>query len=120
MFRITASKAARTVVGPSQRAIHHSTPAYTVTEKAKQVASDVRGRYILLWMYADARAVTQVNIKVGQTLASGIETGEKVTEKTKESLGYQAEEAKDKTKQTADTAQHKANKVCCIRCCCLL
>ena len=44
-------------------------------------------------------------MKVGQTLAHGIEKGEEVTEKTQHMAGT----ARSKAEETADTAKTKAN-----------
>ncbi|KAF9229702.1 hypothetical protein BS17DRAFT_805312 [Gyrodon lividus] len=77
----------------------HATPisSKSVTEKVSEVAD-------------------KVNKKVGQGLASAIETGEKATEKTEETLGasttsakQKAEKAKQTVHQTGEQAKQKAN-----------
>ncbi|KAH9836574.1 uncharacterized protein C8Q71DRAFT_758592 [Rhodofomes roseus] len=57
----------------------------SATEKVKEVASDV-------------------NIKVGRTLASAIEKGEEATEATKETLAPAAQKAKEVTGQASQKA----------------
>ncbi|TFY57334.1 hypothetical protein EVG20_g8589 [Dentipellis fragilis] len=62
--------------------------------------------------------VHEVNLKVGKGLASAIETGQEVTEKTKGKLGTTKEKAgqtkedvKAKTKETAEQAAQKKNEL---------
>lgn len=52
----------------------------------------------------------QVNLKVGQTLAKGLEKSEEVTEKVQETVGSKSKEAKLKADEHAENARHKANK----------
>ncbi|KAF8898339.1 hypothetical protein BD779DRAFT_1483413, partial [Infundibulicybe gibba] len=70
----------------------HSTPvaAKTVTEKVSEVAENV-------------------NKSVGRGLASAIETGEKATENTKETLGSAAQQTKDKADHASNVAGQKTN-----------
>lgn len=70
------------------RAIHASPAAYkTLTEKVSEVADTVgRGAKQALLLSAHTEN-EQVNKKVGQGLASAIETGEQATEATKEAVG---------------------------------
>ena len=69
MFRLALTSTSRTVLPSTSRAFHTSPiAAKTVTERVKEVADNV-------------------NIKVGKTLASGIEKGEQVAEKTKQTVG---------------------------------
>ena len=73
MFRTVLTSTSRSGLAYASiartRAFHTSpVAAKTVTEKVKEVASDV-------------------NIKVGRTLAGGIEKGEQVADKTKEVVG---------------------------------
>ncbi|EJD04230.1 uncharacterized protein FOMMEDRAFT_19490 [Fomitiporia mediterranea MF3/22] len=87
MLRTTLSAAVprRSVV--AARSLHASPVACkTVTEKVKEAAHNV-------------------NLKVGQTLAHGLEKGEEVTEKTQHMAGT----AKSKAEETAGTAKTKAN-----------
>jgi len=84
MFRTTI---ARTVAPAVARSLHSSAPARrTMTEAVKETAQDV-------------------NLKVGQTLAAGLEKGEKATKVVKENTGM----AKEETKKGAETAQHRAH-----------
>ncbi|KAF8602681.1 hypothetical protein BDV93DRAFT_474001 [Ceratobasidium sp. AG-I] len=62
----------------------------TVTEKVKDTAQDI-------------------NLKVGKTLAAGLETAEGATQATKEAVGAGAKETKKKAEQTAEVGQQKAN-----------
>ncbi|GJJ13936.1 hypothetical protein Clacol_008193 [Clathrus columnatus] len=64
----------------------------TVTEKVSEVAQNL-------------------NKKVGQGLASAIETGEKATEKTKEVMGDTSKEAKEKGKEMENVASREAKKL---------
>lgn len=50
-------------------------------------------------------------MKVGQTLASGIEKGEEATEATKEKTSDLAGTAKVKADESAEVAKHKTNQV---------
>ena len=75
MYRAVLASSSRAAVFsarqlPASRAPFHTSPvsAKTVTEKVKEVASDV-------------------NIKVGRTLASGIEKGQQAAETTKQAVG---------------------------------
>jgi len=61
-----------------------------MTEKVKDVAHDV-------------------NVKVGQTLAAGIDKGEKATEAAKETVGANAKQASEKAQEGADFAKQKGN-----------
>ncbi|KAG5636563.1 hypothetical protein H0H81_007615 [Sphagnurus paluster] len=72
----------------------HSTPvaAKNVTEKVSEVAE-------------------KVNKKVGQGLASAIETGENATRATKESLGSAKEDSKEKLDHASKVAGEKTNQV---------
>ncbi|CAG8577480.1 9621_t:CDS:2 [Acaulospora colombiana] len=75
MYRAAVARASRSLVVPS-RTLHSSPLAFkTATDKAKDVAHDV-------------------NMKVGQGLASAIEKGEQVTDKAKEAAAgaYEAKE----------------------------
>ena len=73
------------------RAIHSTPAAYkTLTEKVSEVADTV-------------------NKKVGQGLASAIETGEQATKATKEAVGSAAEDTKQKTQEASTVAQQKGN-----------
>ena len=74
MYRTTLASTSRAALvsarQPLSRASLHTSPAAakTVTEKVKEVASDV-------------------NLKVGQTLAGGIEKGQQAAEATKQAVG---------------------------------
>ncbi|KAK7694204.1 hypothetical protein QCA50_001384 [Cerrena zonata] len=82
-----ASVNTRIVFASRSRAFHASpVAAKTATEKVKEVAD-------------------QVNKTLGQKLAAGIEKGEELTEKTKETVGV----AKEKTKETSEVVGQKAN-----------
>ncbi|KIJ68789.1 hypothetical protein HYDPIDRAFT_37223 [Hydnomerulius pinastri MD-312] len=99
MMRMAASQATRSLrsvrvhnLDPYTRHIHvTSVASKSVTGKVSEVAD-------------------KLNKKVGQGLASAIETGEKATEKTKETLGSSTETAKQKAehaKQAAhETGEH--------------
>ncbi|KAG2345319.1 hypothetical protein BDR05DRAFT_880646 [Suillus weaverae] len=68
MFRNVITSNARVCTASYTRSIHATPAASTVTEKVSEMAN-------------------KVNKKVGQGLASAIETGEKAAGKTKEALG---------------------------------
>lgn len=89
MYRVTVARASRSLVVPS-RTLHSSPVAFkTATDKAKDVAHDV-------------------NMKVGQGLASAIEKGEQVTEKAKEAVGATTKDAKAKAEQASTQAKQTA------------
>ncbi|KAF8061020.1 hypothetical protein FPV67DRAFT_1512489 [Lyophyllum atratum] len=94
MFNAITSSARTSAVRLSfanARALH-STPlaAKSVTEKVSEVAD-------------------KVNKNVGKKLASAIETGEKATQATKETLGSATQETKEKAAETAKVAEQKKN-----------
>ncbi|KAL4268400.1 hypothetical protein AB1N83_001705 [Pleurotus pulmonarius] len=62
----------------------------TMTEKASEVAG-------------------KMNKKVGEALASTIETGEKATQATKEAIGSNAKAAKEQVDKAANVAGQKTN-----------
>ena len=74
MYRTVLASSSRSALFsarlPASRAPFHTSPvaAKTVTEKVKEVASDV-------------------NLKMGRTLASGIEKGQQAAETTKQAVG---------------------------------
>lgn len=74
-------------LNPYTRRHLHATPwvAKSVKEKISDVADKVW--FILPDLRFKMCNLEQVNKKVGEGLASGIETGEKATEKTKKTLG---------------------------------
>ncbi|TDL28912.1 hypothetical protein BD410DRAFT_781475, partial [Rickenella mellea] len=80
---LITTKVPRTIA--SSRALHASPSSAfkTMSESVKETAKDV-------------------NIKVGQTLASGIEKTQQATESVKETVGA-------KSKETANDAKHAAN-----------
>ncbi|EIN13429.1 hypothetical protein PUNSTDRAFT_58405 [Punctularia strigosozonata HHB-11173 SS5] len=89
MFRTAIT--ARIPALSAARAFHYTpAAAESAAEKVKKTAKDV-------------------NIKVGQTLAAGIEKGEKATQATKETLGVKTEQAKQGAKEDADLVGQKAN-----------
>ncbi|KAG8795693.1 hypothetical protein FRC17_008107 [Serendipita sp. 399] len=92
MFRVALARSTRTLTVSQPSRMLHSTPQAlkTVTEKAKEVASNV-------------------NLKVGQGLASAIETGEQATQSAKETLGQKTEEASEATQKATDIAKQKGN-----------
>ena len=53
----------------------------------------------------------QVNLKVGQTLAKGIEKGEQATEKVQDTVSSTSTDAKLKADEHAENVRHKANRV---------
>ncbi|KAG9223160.1 hypothetical protein PLEOSDRAFT_1070108 [Pleurotus ostreatus PC15] len=75
----------------SARLFHSSFPASkTMVEKVSEVASTV-------------------NKKVGETLASTIETGEQATQATKEAIGSNAKAAKEQVDKASNMAGQKTN-----------
>ncbi|KAF9243757.1 hypothetical protein BU15DRAFT_71883 [Melanogaster broomeanus] len=85
------------------RHVHAATPvnAKSVRDKVSEVAKK------------------KVNKKVGEGLASAIETGEKATEKTKQTLGastksakQRAAEAKQTAHETGEQAEQRVEEVC--------
>jgi len=50
-----------------------------------------------------------VNKKVGETLAAGIDKGQKAAHATKETVGMKTEEAKESANAASATASHKAS-----------
>ncbi|KAG1769594.1 hypothetical protein EDD22DRAFT_868379, partial [Suillus occidentalis] len=87
MFRNVLTSNARVCTVSYSRSIHATPAASTVTGKVSEMAD-------------------KVNKKVGQGLASAIETGEKAAGKTKETLGSTTASAKQKTEGAKKTA-HK-------------
>lgn len=86
MFRSAFTSVSRSSAVASRSL--HSTPiaSKTVTEKVTEVAQDV----CFVWHQVIDRNFDhriQVNLKVGKGLASALETGQKATEATKETLG---------------------------------
>ncbi|KAG8831284.1 hypothetical protein FRC17_003362 [Serendipita sp. 399] len=100
MFRVALARSTRTLTVSQPSRMLHSTPQAlkTVTEKAKEVASN---RLTF--------PPNKVNLKVGQGLASAIETGEQATQSAKETLGQKTEEASEATQKAADIAKQKGN-----------
>ncbi|KAG1810046.1 uncharacterized protein HD556DRAFT_22997 [Suillus plorans] len=99
MFRNAITSNARICTASYTRSIHATPAASTVTEKVSEMAD-------------------KVNKKVGQGLASAIETGEKAAGKTKETLGsttasakQKTEDAKQTTQETTEQAKQKVNQV---------
>ncbi|KAG1757978.1 hypothetical protein EDB19DRAFT_78732 [Suillus lakei] len=86
MFRKIITSNARVCTVSYTRSIHATPAASTVAEKASAMAD-------------------KVNKKVGQGLASAIETGEKAAEKTKETLGATTASAKQKTEDAKQTTK---------------
>jgi len=92
MYRTTITRATRSLAIPS-RTLHSTPVAYkTVTEKAKEMADTV-------------------NKKVGQGLASAIDSGENVAQATKETVGSASQTAKEKTQEGASMAKEKTEEV---------
>lgn len=86
MLRIAFASSAP-AVRAGTRAFHVSPIASkSATEKVKEVASDVRGE-VIPRIHQTLTACVQVNIKVGQKLASAIDKGEEATQAAKETLG---------------------------------
>lgn len=85
MFRNVITSNARVCTASYSRSIHATPTASTVTEKVSEMADKVRitARPSLLKLIF----FQKVNKKVGQGLASAIETGEKAAGKTKEAVG---------------------------------
>ncbi|KAI6045190.1 hypothetical protein EDC04DRAFT_2639007, partial [Pisolithus marmoratus] len=85
----------------------HYIASKTVTEKVAEVADKVP----LCVNHIKSSPLTfplhQVNKKVGKGLASAIETGERATEKTKETLGSSTETAERKAGSAKQTVQEK-------------
>lgn len=90
MFRtaFTSTNIRVALLSSSRRAVHSSPVAgKTTKEKVVEVADKVRSlAYIIVIGFHNAGS-SQVNKSVGRGLASAIETGEHVTEVTKETLG---------------------------------
>lgn len=84
-----ASVNTRIVFASRSRAFHASpVAAKTATEKVKEVADQVLSIALLLtWIGYLSIWWNQVNKTLGQKLAAGIEKGEELTEKTKETVG---------------------------------
>ena len=83
----TAFASTAPAVRASTRAFHISPIASkSATEKVKEVASDVCAGLVAR-RFRPLTPFLQVNIKVGQKLASAIEKGEEATQATKETLG---------------------------------
>jgi len=85
MYRTITIRTTRSLAVPSRTL--HSSPVTlkSATEKAKEVASDV-------------------NIKIGKTLASAIDKGEKAAQSAKETVGVGAKEGTEKVKQKGNQA----------------
>jgi len=84
--RVGGAYTARTSLLPTTRQLHASLVASkSVTEKVSDVAD-------------------KVNKSVGQGLASAIETGEQVTEKTKETYGAAKDSAESTAKKTKEAS----------------
>jgi len=79
------------VASTSRRNVFASRSLHTTPAAFKSVTETVKD------------TVKSANLKVGQTLAAGIEKGEEATETVKSTVG-------SKTEQTAKTAGHKADK----------
>jgi len=92
MYRsIIASAAPRRAIVAS-RSLHASPAAFkSLTDKVKETAHNV-------------------NLKVGQTLAAGIEKGEETTDTVKKTAGATTERASHEASQASQTASHKAGK----------
>lgn len=56
-------------------------------------------------------AMPQVNLKVGQTLASAIDKGEAATRAMKGTVGVGADKVKEKSGEAAEVAKQKGNQV---------
>lgn len=67
--------------------------------------------HLTIWITILIFIHAQINLKVGQTLASGIEKSEEATEATKEKTSDLAGTAKVKADESAEVAKHKANQV---------
>lgn len=112
MYRTTITRATRSLAVPS-RSLHSTPAAYkTVTEKAKEMADTVRrfalndGISLLTWTSNE-----QVNKKVGQGLASAIDSSESVAQATKETVGSASQATKEKTQEGASMAKEKTEEV---------
>lgn len=92
MFRNAITSNARICTVSYTRSIHATPAASTVTGKVSEMAD-------------------KVNKKVGQGLASAIETGEKAAGKTKETLGSTTASAKQKTEDAKQTTQETTEQV---------
>ncbi|KAG1777374.1 hypothetical protein EV702DRAFT_1268400 [Suillus placidus] len=104
MFRNVITSNARVCTVSYTRSIHATPAASTVTEKVSEMANKV---------YITAHLFVLVNKKVGQGLASVIETGEKAAGKTKKALGSTTASAEQKTedaKQTTSKLTEQAKK----------